>query len=225
MLKLSAWWLHREWRYYRSWRWREGGPTIWYFAFGANLDSKVLKDRHMRPLKIEPFVLDDFELRFSHPSNWEGVGYASAHAADGKAVYGHLIQLPAPDAYRMDSHELVPFFRRYQRFEHQQGDRKFYFYISRVPSPGLGPTPAYLGKMLVGLNVHPDIPDTTREFYRQHPTVEPDTPTRDSQYFVQRGRWPAWLVKIAGPYEIFMSWLLIEHVRKWTLFGRFLRER
>lgn len=221
MLKLLCWWLLREWRYLKSWRWQEG--TTWYFAFGANLDAKVLKTRHMRPMAIVPFVLKDYELRFDHPSSWQGVGYASAHAAQGRQIYGHLIQLPDCDASRMDCDELVPFFRRYVRHEHEQEGHQFYFYVSNVPTNNLLPTPRYLGMMLSGLRLNPHIPANMLSHYQNHETRLPETPTPDSEYFVQRGRWPNWLRKITGPYEIAMSRLLITRVRHWTIFGHFMK--
>ena len=67
-----------------------GSKKVRYFAFGAMLDSGVLKHRGVIPLEEKFCFLQDYELQFSHPGPWEGMGFASVERAEGKRVYGKL---------------------------------------------------------------------------------------------------------------------------------------
>lgn len=79
---------------------------VWYFAFGANMCSSVLRTRRVSPLSSEAARLDGFRLVFGEPGfpPLEPV-FASIEPAEGEAVHGVLFRLTRRDFARIDSTE------------------------------------------------------------------------------------------------------------------------
>ena len=86
MLRIVAWRLLFELKNMQT-IFSKNEKTIKYFAFGANLDPNVLiNTRRIKPLDEKEFILKDYALRFSHPSAWDGEGFASIDKAPGEVT-------------------------------------------------------------------------------------------------------------------------------------------
>jgi hypothetical protein len=90
-------------------------PTLWYFAYGSNLDpGTFLGRRRMRPLETRVALLEHFELRFDLPVGPGERGVANVAPRVGEHVWGALYRLTHPEADRLDLTEGVTrdFYRR-----------------------------------------------------------------------------------------------------------------
>ena len=99
-------------------------PTLWYFAYGSNLDpGTFLGRRQMQPLETRIGVLRGFELRFDLPVGPGERGVANVAASPGADVWGALYHLTHADAERLDRTEGVDrgFYHRLE-IEVQTGD-------------------------------------------------------------------------------------------------------
>jgi hypothetical protein len=69
--------------------------SLWYFAFGANMNSKIfLERRGMHPLSSEPAELNGYRLVFDHP----GIplvepSFANVEKREGSKIYGVLYHM------------------------------------------------------------------------------------------------------------------------------------
>jgi len=130
-------------------------PTLWYFAYGSNLDpGTFLGRRQMRPLETQIGVLHDFELRFDLPVGPGERGVANVVACPGDHVWGALYRLTHVDAERLDRTEGVPqgAYRRLDVEVHiGDGSRVGAFtYHSSIHRPDRKPSRRYLGLLLTG---------------------------------------------------------------------------
>lgn len=80
--------------------------AVWYFAFGANMNLRVLNARQVRPLSREAARLEGYRLVFGEP----GIpllepAFASIEPAPGDVVHGVLLNLARDDFARIDSTE------------------------------------------------------------------------------------------------------------------------
>ncbi len=82
--------------------------TLWYFAYGSNLDaSTFLARRRMEPLETRVAVLKDFGLRFDLPVGRGERGVANVAPCKGDEVWGVLYLLTYHEAERLDRTEGV----------------------------------------------------------------------------------------------------------------------
>jgi cation transport regulator ChaC len=130
-------------------------PTLWYFAYGSNLDpATFLGRRGMRPLATRIGVLRDFELRFDLPVGPGERGVANVAPRAGEHVWGALYQLTHADAERLDRTEGVPqgVYRRLAVEVHGQGGGALaaFTYRSAISRPERRPSRRYLGLLLAG---------------------------------------------------------------------------
>jgi len=130
-------------------------PTLWYFAYGSNLDpGTFLGRRRMRPLATRIGVLLDFELRFDLPVGPGERGVANVAPRPGDHVWGALYELTVRDATQLDRTEGVPqgAYRRID-VEVQLGDGSrlgAFTYHARISRPERKPSRRYLGLLLSG---------------------------------------------------------------------------
>jgi cation transport regulator ChaC len=139
------------------------GPTLWYFAYGSNLDpGTFLGRRRMRPLETRVAVLEGFELRFDLPVGPGERGVASVGPRAGDLVWGALYRLTVVEAERLDRTEGVQH-GAYARLEidARTGDGetfRAFTYVSSRGVEGRKPSRRYLGLLLAGARHH-GLPD------------------------------------------------------------------
>ena len=126
--------------------------TEFYFGFGANLSDEGFKKRKMFVEEIGNGILRGYQLKFTLPNEYLGMGYAGIHKATGHDVYGVL--------YRMDKHSLKLLdtlewagFGAYERkqieVELENGDKiNAWCYFVKSPRYHLLPSKQYLQKVI-----------------------------------------------------------------------------
>lgn len=195
--------------------------TVQYFAFGGNLDPKVLLRRKIKPVAEKPIVLKDYQMRFTHPGAFEGMGFASIEPAPGKVTYGKLYTLTQTDADRMDYYELVPFLNRYKRVSVNQDGEEFFFYQSAVPRQGLKPTKKYVQMILDGFHKVDHVPESFLAELKSIETIDKLIPAKKLEFRVKNlDRWPASLVPFLQKYDQTAIKLFIKYVKDRSLTGR-----
>ena len=133
--------------------------TLWYFAYGSNLDPDTfLGRRKMQPLETRVAVLENFELRFDLPVGPGERAVANVAPLDGDHVWGALYLLTHPEAERLDLTEGVSR-DAYRRLAVQaranDGARISAFtYHSGRGQAGRKPSSRYLGLLLAGARHH-----------------------------------------------------------------------
>ena len=134
-------------------------PTLWYFAYGSNLDpGTFLGRRRMRPLETRIGMLEDFELRFDLPVGPGERGVANVASRAGERVWGALYRLTHAEADRLDRTEGVQYdaYRRLAvavRAVDGAGIAAFTYQSSRGRE-GRKPSRRYLGLLLAGARQH-----------------------------------------------------------------------
>ena len=140
-----------------------GDATLWYFAYGSNLDpGTFLGRRGMRPLDTRVALLADFELRFDLPVGPGERGVANVLARAGEQVWGALYLLSAGEADRLDRTEGVHR-DAYRRLIVAPGTVageaiEAFTYTSGRGREGRKPSRRYLGLLLAGARHH-GLPD------------------------------------------------------------------
>ena len=133
--------------------------TLWYFAYGSNLDPDTfLGRRRMRPLDTRVALLDGFELRFDLPVGPGERGVANVIARPGERVWGALYLLTAPEAERLDRTEGVhrDAYRRLDVSARTLAGETLggFTYVSSRGREGRRPSRRYLGLLLAGARHH-----------------------------------------------------------------------
>lgn len=170
--------------------------TVYYFAYGANLDPETLDERFIRPLSSQPFVLQNHALQFSHTGPYKGMGFACAESSPGNVVYGKLYELTEADGRRMDFHEAVPVLKRHKKVTFTQSGITAFFYQSARPLRGLKPTVDYLECILDGFQSLPNVPKSYIEALSRTETLKEKYPADDIGFAYRTQPWmPEWLKK------------------------------
>jgi len=137
----------------------EAEPTLWYFAYGSNLDpGTFLGRRRMRPIETRVAVLEGFELRFDLPVGPGERGVANVAPLAGDHVWGALYRIEHGEAERLDRTEGVPH-GAYRRLDvtalaiDGSGVRAFTYHAGQG-QPGRKPSRRYLGLLLAGARHH-----------------------------------------------------------------------
>ena len=206
-------------------RWFGHGPErVKYLAFGANLSDKIMHQRRIKPFAREFFTLRDYGLRFDHPGPHIGCAYASAEYAPGESVYGYLYTLSGRDAARMDFYEAVPVINRYRKTWVEQDGERLFFYQTNIPTPGLAPTPLYLGYIVDGLETHPDVTSEYQQSLAATRTCDPEKMVSWYLWHQPEQRAP-WLRSLIGAYQLFALALFINVLYRFSLTALFIRHR
>jgi hypothetical protein len=162
------------------------GPDTYYFAYGANLDPAVMKNRGMSIKNAETIRLPNFVLKFNHHVPFNGVGMASIESESGNSVHGILYTLPRIDERIMDCCETVLVLRWYQKRHLRLGDRLCFYYQSAIPQPNLLPAKAYLQKLVNGYRkMFPSDSDFISQL-EKHPSVPEMVPSNPPHFLVDR---------------------------------------
>jgi Gamma-glutamyl cyclotransferase, AIG2-like len=80
---------------------------VWYFAYGSNMDDKLLVRRVGDYVCKEPMFVENYELVFNKLSMGKGIGYANIIPCDNRVTYGIVYQLTDEQICDMDFHEGV----------------------------------------------------------------------------------------------------------------------
>jgi cation transport regulator ChaC len=133
--------------------------TLWYFAYGSNLDpGTFLGRRRMQPLEARVGRLDGFELRFDLAVGPGERGVANVAPLPGEGVWGVAYLLRHADAERLDRTEGVHH-GAYARLPVAVLDlagetlNAFTYYSGRGRD-GRKPSRRYLGLILAGARHH-----------------------------------------------------------------------
>jgi cation transport regulator ChaC len=134
-------------------------PTLWYFAYGSNLDANTfLGRRRMAPLETRVAVLRDFALRFDLPVGPGERGVANVVPCEGDEVWGVLYLLTHREAARLDRTEGVhhsAYGRLAIEVRDTAGTRIGAFtYHSTRGQAGRKPSRRYLGLLISGALQH-----------------------------------------------------------------------
>ena len=134
------------------------GTSLWYFAYGSNLDpGTFLGRRQLRPLASEVARLDDWALHFDIPIGPGERGCANVRPDPGALVWGVAYEL-TPEAFEhLDRTEGVP--RLYRRVPvplvRSSGEPlPAWTYHSARGDPARMPSRRYLGLLLTGARHH-----------------------------------------------------------------------
>lgn len=129
---------------------------VWYFAFGANMCSRVLSARHVKPLSREPASLADYRLSFLEKGfpPFEPA-FASIEPSAGNTVHGVLLRLE-PSAFALIDSTEAP---GYQLLDvevvgQNSGRVRASAYASGRPVRGLVPSRRYLDLLCEGAREH-----------------------------------------------------------------------
>jgi len=133
--------------------------TLWYFAYGSNLDpGTFLGRRRMAPLETRVGRLENFELRFDLPVGPGERGVANVLSLEGAEVWGVAYRLTRVEAERLDLTEGVPQ-GNYARLavsvrDTAGGTLAAFTYSSSRGRDGRKPSRRYLGLLLAGARHH-----------------------------------------------------------------------
>jgi cation transport regulator ChaC len=157
-------------------------PTVWYFAYGSNLDpGTFLGRRRMQPLDTRVGALDDFALHFHLPVGPGERGVANVVAQPSDRVWGVLYLLTHSAAEFLDRTEGVhhgAYDRLGVRVRAHQGDAlEAFTYSSARGVAGRKPSRRYLGLILSGARHH-GLPD---EYVARLRALELAVDERESQ--------------------------------------------
>lgn|GEM_PF-1942748 len=130
-------------------------PTLWYFAYGANMAAAVLARRAVQPSHSVAATLADYALRFNHPGvpPLEPV-FANIEPVPGATVYGVAHQITPGEALIFDNFE--PGYRRISVSLHLADGAwvQAFAYTTIAPgAPGI-PSARYLGLLIDGARAH-----------------------------------------------------------------------
>lgn len=224
MLKGLLWRFFFECANFFCWLLGGKGRTVKYFAFGANMDPRILARRRIRAHVSQDFVLREFSLNFSTPGPYEGMGFASVDAETGAVTYGRLHTLSWIDALRLDFYELVPVFRYYRRVWIEQDGERFFFYVTTRPRHGLKPTATYIDKLCTGYECAAHVPPEYVKELRAREVLLERRFSNDLQFaFPIPNRLPEPLVKFMRAHDRRAVDFFMTHLYNKSVFERFLR--
>ena len=133
--------------------------TVWYFAYGSNMNRTQVRQRAGEPAEEKLARLENFELNFDNVARG-GTGTGNIAAVEGRVVYGVLYRLTEEQLKKLDRFEGVP--EHYRRSEVNVLDaegRKIaaQVYLARKVRRGLKPDRGYMQRIIEGAVEH-DLP-------------------------------------------------------------------
>ena len=133
--------------------------TVWYFAYGSNMNRAQMRSRAGEILDEQPARLEKYEVLFNKKARG-GSATANIRPAPGKTVYGVLYKIHDSAFRNLDRFEGVP--EHYRRIEvnvtNGAGEKiAAQAYIATKVEKGLRPAPHYLQTILEGAGEH-DLP-------------------------------------------------------------------
>ncbi len=130
-----------------------GAELVWYFAFGANMNERVLVERRrIHPVSAERAILLDHRFAFDAPGlPFRERAFANVRAKAGSVVPGVLYRITASELRRLDRMEGkgVTYLRVSSPVRRDDGETvTAWHYRARWPRPGQPPSRRYLGLLL-----------------------------------------------------------------------------
>lgn len=224
MIKGICWRILFELANFCCWLTGGRGRPVKYFAFGANMDPRILAKRRIRAIETQDFVLHDHALTFSVPGPYEGMGFASVDPLPGDRTYGRLHTITAIDALRLDFYELVPVFGYYRRVWTEQNGERFFFYRTTSPREGLRPTAEYIEKLCAGYACAAHVPRDYVEAMRAREVLAERVFARDLGFaFPVSESLPPMVVAFLRAYDRRALGIFMKYLFDTSLFERFLR--
>jgi len=140
-------------------------PSLYYFAYGANLDANRFKKYRMNYEAVGVARVPDYALTFTFPCEYLGKGYADIAAEPGGTVWGFVYKLDWVSFFLLDVMEWAAF-NQYRRIPVeailQDGTRLVVeAYQARYPREGLAPSQLYLTNIVKSSVLH-GFPDDYR---------------------------------------------------------------
>lgn len=83
--------------------------TEFYFGYGANLDISRFKNNYMTATEVGNATLNNYELKFSLPTEYLGKSYAGIHQKNESNVPGVLVQIDKLSLSYLDALEWCGF--------------------------------------------------------------------------------------------------------------------
>lgn len=136
---------------------RPDPKTVWYFAYGSNMQRETFEGRRaQRPMARRVGRLDGFRLTFDLPIGSGERAVANIRAAVGNATYGVLYRIDRSAVDPLDRSEGVPVAYRKLWTTVQSGAHGIsaFTYISPHRRPGRKPSARYMGLLLDGARQH-----------------------------------------------------------------------
>lgn len=140
--------------------------TDYYFAYGSNMNSVRMRERHVAFTSAQSGVLLQHRLAFNKASTEiPGISYANiVHQADG-VVEGVLYQLTdKQQIFKLDEFECAPYFYSREKFwiQTKEDPVAAWVYVANAAliKEGLKPAQWYLQHLLAGKDY------LTNEYYR-----------------------------------------------------------
>jgi gamma-glutamylcyclotransferase (GGCT)/AIG2-like uncharacterized protein YtfP len=134
------------------------GGTVWYFAYGSNLDPERFRARVCDFADRKRAVLHDYRLRFSGEVTSEGGGGAIIEQSKGDKAYGGVYRIDRAQIERMDEIELGSDKNPAQRgvrctitLQCPGGSLDAEVYVVPKPEVYRRPSAKYLGHIVAGL--------------------------------------------------------------------------
>ena len=133
-------------------------PCLWYFAYGANLNSKRFEKYGMNVVHIGNAKLEGHALRFTLPCEYRGKGFASVEPEPGKNVWGVVYKIDRLSLFLLDIMEwaLLNQYRRIRVKVKKKGGQELeaFCYRARYPKEGLVPSTEYKKLVLKSAREH-----------------------------------------------------------------------
>ncbi|MEZ4340074.1 MAG: gamma-glutamylcyclotransferase family protein [Sandaracinaceae bacterium] len=143
----------------------------WYFAYGANMATRVLRRRGVTAIESHAARLPGHRLVFEEPGiPWLEPAFASLRADDDEVTHGVLHRLTDEDLAALDRIEGIG----YDRVAHVvevpgRGEIAASFYASRRSTTGRRPSRRYIRILVEGAREH-DLPARWIERLEAEPT-------------------------------------------------------
>lgn len=162
------------------------GPQVRYFAYGGNLDPKVIQRRNITLVSFSPYFLENYQLVFNHSIPYKNLAMGSVDPCEGKKVPGMLYVIHKIDELRLDCMEAHWIFKRYGKKNLiDENENAFFFFYSNRPQEGLFPLTVYAEKLLNGYQAIGNIPEEYIEFIKNTPTIENRVPLNPPHFLIQ----------------------------------------
>lgn len=189
-----------------KWLFRNRGPRVWHFAYGANLDAETLRARGINVLKQDIHIIEDYGFSFSHPGPYQGQGFADLQKELGAKTFGKRYCISKWDMLRFHMFELSLIFNSHRIVWAKSDTKPFYFYQGVHTSSAVKPFCAYRDKIVKAYQAsNVTLPDYAARI-ENHPCLKGKLiRSTGLRFFKSRGWYPAWVKKIIRRYDYAMG--------------------
>ena len=143
-----------------------------YFAYGANMDPEILRERGVEPNVVCAGKVRPVRLVFHKPGD-DGTGKADLQDHRGSTVEGIIYDVPEASLASLDVYEGVErghYRRQLIRVQTSRGELDCHAYRAAKFKSGLKPSRAYLDALIRGAAAH-RLSEDYQVFLRSHLTA------------------------------------------------------